>query len=822
MKRFALALLAIFCSCLPTFAQQQRQSNITGMKVVGQAVAAEFGRWQANVLAPGAASGSHTISLDTSSFVVPDGMPFFPLTTSIPILIDDFSATETVTPSAVNCAYGSPTCTLTTTFANAHPNNFTIRSGTYGLQEAISYMNSGPGGMVLITPDWRGTTAMITSSVGSSIVSIWDMRSGSINYYTWTGSIYTIGWGVNVNGGLVPTSITSVSNINNRRNCNAFNGATADVKITACIANLPSTGGIADAGGMEGTQTIAADVLVGSTGKPVVLILNAGATYNMGGFSFKMASGSALLGDNICNNAGQCLALVKNAGTAPAVSVAGITGSTHVQGVVLENFHINGAGRDGDGILLNAVDSIRINNVSVYNGAAGSALDVTNDAWDTWVTNSAFFTWGDFTHPTINLLAGSYAITDNHWVSLQLGENGNGNPILITDANVIQQRFVDVKNHTTGGVCSMGTGAMPYMWDFHGYRSDLIGVTFQADTACATGGMLRIYSADNRMIGGGFTDVSHGDAIHLIGTSAQLIVQGVGFSGGGSGAAIVTESSFGGSGQLTVSSISVNGLPIGVDATLGSGTVNVGMITPGTGVTNPFKAGASQAYPDFNMGYGTAQFGGTSGPITRNSTTFNQTLIVGGRTATNVAGYQNMYLTPKFGGGSGQINESITMGTSGLAGVGATEGSSIEHLDLWCYVVDPNCVQIMGKTANTALGTSAILLTVSNNGQLILPTASNCSSSVGTCSSAPSGAVAIAAGTTSAVVSTAAVNANSQILITFDESLGTKLGVTCNTSSPSEAAQYLIFARSASTSFTVKTNVAPTTNPACLSYYILN
>src|SRR5205814_687906 len=43
--------------------------------------------------------------------------------------------------------------------------------------------------------------------------------------------------------------------LNTARLCNAFPGLTAGAKIAACVANLPRTGGIADARGLDGAQT---------------------------------------------------------------------------------------------------------------------------------------------------------------------------------------------------------------------------------------------------------------------------------------------------------------------------------------------------------------------------------------------------------------------------------------------------------------------------------------------------------------------------------------------------------------------------------------
>jgi hypothetical protein len=99
-------------------------------------------------------------------------------------------------------------------------------------------------------------------------------------------------------------------------------------------------------------------------------------------------------------------------------------------------------------------------------------------------------------------------------------------------------------------------------------------------------------------------------------------------------------------------------------------------------------------------------------------------------------------------------------------------------------------------------------------------TQTNCSSSASPapCVSASAGSVTVAASATTEVVNTTAITANSQVLLTFDSSLGTRLGVTCNTT----AVQGAISARTAGTSFTIKVPTAPSTDPACFSYEIVN
>ena len=136
--------------------------------------------------------------------------------------------------------------------------------------------------------------------------------------------------------------------------------------------------------------------------------------------------------------------------------------------------------------------------------------------------------------------------------------------------------------------------------------------------------------------------------------------------------------------------------------------------------------------------------------------------------------------------------------------------------------------------AGVAQSTNDLLQWQANNGTTILArvtsggkvsstlfgSETNCSSSTGpaVCAAAAAGSVIIPAAGTDVTVNTTAVTANSQIFAIFDQSLGTKLGVTCN----STTANPHIGARVAGTSFTIHANVSPVTNPACFSYFIIN
>lgn len=103
-------------------------------------------------------------------------------------------------------------------------------------------------------------------------------------------------------------------------------------------------------------------------------------------------------------------------------------------------------------------------------------------------------------------------------------------------------------------------------------------------------------------------------------------------------------------------------------------------------------------------------------------------------------------------------------------------------------------------------------------------TATNCADSAGAaaCGSAAAGSFVIDAATTSVVVSTTAVTANSNIFVGEDASLGTRLSVTCNTQSSLVLGTPRVTARTAGTSFTVTIDLGPTTNPMCLGFHLTN
>jgi hypothetical protein len=123
--------------------------------------------------------------------------------------------------------------------------------------------------------------------------------------------------------------------------------------------------------------------------------------------------------------------------------------------------------------------------------------------------------------------------------------------------------------------------------------------------------------------------------------------------------------------------------------------------------------------------------------------------------------------------------------------------------------------------AQSALANDATYNILQINGHVFT---SSCGSatSPAVCVSDIAGAAAVPTGTNpTLVVDSTAVTPNSQIILTPDESLGTRLGVTCNSTITTQG-PLVVTARTPGASFTVEVDATVATNPVCFSYMIIN
>ncbi len=158
----------------------------------------------------------------------------------------------------------------------------------------------------------------------------------------------------------------------------------------------------------------------------------------------------------------------------------------------------------------------------------------------------------------------------------------------------------------------------------------------------------------------------------------------------------------------------------------------------------------------------------------------------------------------------------VDVGGSGGPVIRMTEGEPLDASITACY----DCVVYGDGTtirSNDADYFSNIVTGVE-------ATSTNCQSSTSpaACGEAQAGMVAVPAGAKTLVVNDSSVTYNSEIHLTFDSSLGEALGVTCNT----EISQPSVSARAANSqigiSFTITMSEAPTSNPDCIAFRIVN
>lgn len=192
---------------------------------------------------------------------------------------------------------------------------------------------------------------------------------------------------------------------------------------------------------------------------------------------------------------------------------------------------------------------------------------------------------------------------------------------------------------------------------------------------------------------------------------------------------------------------------------------------------------------------------------------------LGGNSATGYA--QTVY----------QDNSGTAKGGFGFANASYTDADIAGKI----YFNSLSTLMQFGRTDDVASGTAAFawMDNITNTGVLLADidgagrirpllygSQTDCTDNAGAaaCGAAPTGAVVLDDGSTTVVVSTTAVTANSTISVNFDPSLGTKLGITCNTT---QTFPY-VSARTAATSFTITSADPAGANKVCVSYSIIN
>lgn len=161
----------------------------------------------------------------------------------------------------------------------------------------------------------------------------------------------------------------------------------------------------------------------------------------------------------------------------------------------------------------------------------------------------------------------------------------------------------------------------------------------------------------------------------------------------------------------------------------------------------------------------------------------------------------------------------FTMESMSTAGMIWATDTAFSGFDAGIFRAGTNRIEISNGTTANALGS----LSLNNINAVTFSTATNCSNAAApaVCAAAASGVVAVPTGTNPTLtINTTAVTANSRIFLQIDES-ATIAATTCNTTL-STLIQPVVTARTAATSFTIQIGAIIATNPACVSFFLVN
>jgi hypothetical protein len=257
--------------------------------------------------------------------------------------------------------------------------------------------------------------------------------------------------------------------------------------------------------------------------------------------------------------------------------------------------------------------------------------------------------------------------------------------------------------------------------------------------------------------------------------------------------------------------------------------INCGTNTPATCTSNAMTITAALTpVPALSFSTGSGSFATLAG-----GTNTSSAFVCGTGCSLTTSGTGT--ITPTPAGTTGQVqfnNSGVLGGLATLSALSATGNVIIGASASGRIITNDTAGGTTGVFVDFGSAGNLLRLGVGGGGTVSVPngvlqaftfgTSTNCSSSASpaVCGTSAAGSVVVAAAASTVQVNTSAVTANSQIFLARDDSLGTKLSVTCNTATA--AGDIKISARSAATSFTITVQNAPATNPLCLSYFIVN
>ena len=261
----------------------------------------------------------------------------------------------------------------------AFPASVTLRTATFVVSDDASAVSSLTA--YFDGANWReiGRTG---DEIGRDLLPVTTGRNLGSAGARWDGFLQTLDV-VTVDSNLLPAStgqdlgamgarwdafldVTSTGLLNNVRKCDSdkYAGADAGAKTIACIGDLPSTGGVADARGFEGAQTISTTISITKTVKLMLGCATWSGTPDP--LIFVDADGG---GDGtVIEGSGDCSVLQPNGATNRAIYIQSVTGAVGTrEQIILRDLAIRSAtsGSSTAGLHLQGLSVFKLENVFI-------------------------------------------------------------------------------------------------------------------------------------------------------------------------------------------------------------------------------------------------------------------------------------------------------------------------------------------------------------------------------------------------------------------------------------------------------------------------
>jgi hypothetical protein len=779
-KEVAIAIWLLFILALVIPAA----TTGSAQNIEGQLIASQYGTWQVSGYAP-----------DTYTFVptacrVQGGDSFFPAFTAgtpVKIVDGDPNLTETVSPT--NVTSNNNACSISIAPVNHHNLPYYLTSATGGLQEAINANLTNPGlNTIILNNRWYqlgGSSSIISRVQGTAQLGLVDITTVPSTFYKWNGSQY-----------VQAASGDEVSSVFGRTGgVAAESGDYTCLEVTGCGVE-PNT----YLSTTLSTSISATGSVIPLTASPSGLAGSGVVVIDSEWIAYSGISGNNLTGAT--RGYHQTTAATHGGGT--TVDVVSVDFTNPSQGPW--DYAVS-TGPTPTILVFGCATANQTGQIFIQFGCAGSDVEVT-DGGSIFQNNGA----GENklqAETGIGPGGGLAPITNSGYLFDSTRQNQSAVPQGFGGGIAGPVESVQPTTIAAPTITNFAEPVGSTTWSYECTGTDVDGNSYPGTIASITNGPATITSGEIVVS----CPFSAGAASETIWRTAGGPNQGPMITTSAPNPAVVND----GGGSVTP------GTPPSTNSSVPKQCVD-GEVSCWTSTAIAPTGSCTNGWLDTNQSGSPATLyqcvSGAWKAITASPAVTNaaNTYTVNGAASTPAAEYTG---TP-FSGGTGTTTmpywyyncsgstAPTTFSTSGtIYGVNTCSGFTGNIFDFY-----------LNGTEEFTLNRAGSITLAGNIAGRSFGTTTNCSStaSPAVCGGSPSGSVVVPVSGATLVVDTSAVTANSQIHLTFDSSLGSRLGAICNTA----IQQPTVSARTAGISFTITLPTTVATNPVCISYTIIN